>query len=128
VADAFRDGRPETALRITCDYFGGKGSYDALPPEVRSRLASDLPEWKALITSRDAFPNIDRDAVKRLTVPTLLITGEKTLAEMRMTTYELSRLLPEAKVVSIPGVTHDMWIEAPEACRNATLKFIGAHE
>jgi pimeloyl-ACP methyl ester carboxylesterase len=128
VADAFRGARPEEALRITCDYFGGKGSYEALPPEVRSRLASDLPEWKALIKSRDAFPDIDRKAVKGLTVPTLLITGEKTLPEMRMITYELSRLLPEAKVVGIPGATHDMWIEAPEACRNATLKFIGAHE
>jgi pimeloyl-ACP methyl ester carboxylesterase len=102
--------------------------HDALPAEVRSRLASDLPEWKALLTSRDAFPNIDRNAVKGLTVPTLLITGEKTLPEMRMITYELSRLLPDAKVVAIPGATHDMWIEAPEACRNATLKFIGAHD
>jgi non-heme chloroperoxidase len=128
VADAFRHTRPEEVLRITCDYFGGKGSYDALPPEVRSRLASDLPEWKALITSRDAFPNIDRNAAKGLTVPTLLITGEKTLPEMRMITDELSRLLPNAEVVRIPGATHDMWAEAPEACRNATLKFIGAHE
>ena len=50
VADAFRRARPEEALRITCDYFGGKGSYEALTPDVRSRLASDLPEWKALIT------------------------------------------------------------------------------
>ena len=128
VAEAFRRARPTDVLRITCDYFGGKGSYDVLPPDVRSRLASDLPEWKALITSRDAFPNIDRNAVKGLTVPTLLITGEKTLPEMRMITDELSRLMPDAKVVGIPGATHDMWIEAPEVCRNAALKFIGAHE
>ena len=128
VADAFRRARPEEALRITCDYFGGKGSYEALTPDVRSRLASDLPEWKALITSRDAFPNIDRNAVKGFQVPTLLITGEKTLPEMQTITDELSQLLPNAEVVRIPGATHDMWVEAPEACRNATLKFIGAHE
>jgi pimeloyl-ACP methyl ester carboxylesterase len=31
--DAFRKEQPETALRITCDYFSGKGSYDKLPAE-----------------------------------------------------------------------------------------------
>jgi len=66
--------------------------------------------------------------VKGFQVPALLITGEKTLPEMQTITDELSQLLLNAEVVRIPGATHDMWVEAPEACRNATLKFIGAHE
>jgi non-heme chloroperoxidase len=126
--EAFRKDQPETALRITCDYFSGKGSYDKLPAEGRRRLMSDIREWKALTTSPDPFPMLDRDAVRRLKVPTLLITGEKTLNPMRMIIEELSRVMPEAERVTIPGATHDMWLEEPEACGKATLSFLAKHE
>src|SRR5437868_3269005 len=80
--ETFRKEQPETALRITCDYFSGKGSYDKLPAEGRRLLMSNIREWKALTTAHDSFPMVDRDAVRRLKVPTLLITGEKTLNPM----------------------------------------------
>jgi len=125
--DAFRKEQPETALRITCDYFSGKGSYDKLPAEGRRLLMSDVREWKALTTSRDPFPMLDRDVVRRLKVPTLLITGEKTLTPLRMIIEELSRVMPAAECVTIPGATHDMWLEEPKACGKATLSFLGRH-
>jgi len=125
--EAFRKEQPETALRITCDYFSGKGSYDKLPAEGRRILMSDIREWKALTTSQDPFPMLDRDAVRRLKVPTLLITGEKTLNLLRMIIEELRRVMPAAECVTIPGATHDMWLEEPEACGKATLSFLGKH-
>jgi pimeloyl-ACP methyl ester carboxylesterase len=125
--EAFRKEQPETALRITCDYFTGKGSYDKLPAEGRRRLMSDIREWKALTTSQDPFPMIDRDVVRGLKVPTLLITGEKTLNPLRMIIEDLSRVMPAAERVTIPGASHDMWLEEPEACGKATLSFLGKH-
>jgi non-heme chloroperoxidase len=125
--EAFRKEQPETALRITCDYFSGKGSYDKLPAEGRQLLMSDIREWKALTTSQDPFPMLDRDVVRGLKVPTLLITGEKTLSPLRMIIEELSRVLPAAERVTIPGATHDMWLEEPEACGKATLNFLAKH-
>jgi non-heme chloroperoxidase len=125
--EAFRKEEPETALRITCDYFSGKGSYDKLPADGRRLLQSNIREWKALTTSRDAFPILDRDAVRHLKVPTLLITGEKTLTPLRMISEELNRLLPTTERITIPGATHDMWLEEPEACGKATLRFLARH-
>ena len=125
--EAFRKEQSETALRITCDYFSGKGSYDKLPEEGRRLLMSNIREWKALTTSQDSFPMVDRDAVRRLKVPTLLITGEKTLNPMRMIIEELSRVMPGAECVTIRGATHDMWMEEPEACGKATLSFLDKH-
>jgi len=90
--EAFRKEQPETALRITCDYFSGKGSYDKLPAEGRRLLMSNIQEWKALTTSQDSFPMVDRDVVRRLKVRTLLITSEKTLNPMRMIIEESSRV------------------------------------
>ena len=125
--DAFRRNEPETALRITCDYFSGKGSYDKLPEEGRRLLMSNIREWKALTTSQDPFPMLDRNLVRGLKVPTLLITGEKTLNPMRMIIEELRRVMPTAEYVIIPGATHDMWQEEPEACGKATLSFLDKH-
>jgi hypothetical protein len=36
--EAFRKEQPQTALRITCDYFSGKGSYDKLRRKVAASL------------------------------------------------------------------------------------------
>jgi len=62
--------------------------------------------------------------VKRLNVATLLITGEKTLTPLRMIVEELSRVMPAAERVTIPGATHEMWEEEPEACGKPTLSFL----
>ena len=88
---------------------------------------SNMQEWKALTTSQDPFPMVDRDAVRGLKVPTLLITGEKTLNPLRMIIEELSRVMPGAECVTISGATHDMWLQEQEACGKATLSFLDKH-
>ena len=125
--EACRKEQPETAVRIACDYFAGKDSYDKFPPEARRLLMSNIREWKALTTSQEPFPMLDREVVRGLKVPTLLITGEKTLTPLRMIIEELSRVMPAAERVAIPRATHDMWMEEPEACGKATLSFLGRH-
>ncbi|MFL5238694.1 MAG: alpha/beta fold hydrolase [Rhizomicrobium sp.] len=127
VGEAFRKEQPDTALRITCDYFFGKDAYDTLPTQTRQLLMSNIREWKALTTSRDAFPMVERNAVRELKVPVLLMTGEKTSDALRMIVEELSRLMPTAERVTIPGATHEMWQEQPEACGKVTLEFLGRH-
>jgi len=44
--DAFRRNEPETALRITCDYFSGKGSFDQVPAEARQALMDNIGNGK----------------------------------------------------------------------------------
>jgi len=126
-AAAFRNNDPQAALRITCDYFSGKGSYDAMPPDGRRALTDNLREWKALTTSRDAFPPLDRDAVSKLNMSILLLSGEKTLPPLRLINEELIHLLPNAERVAVPNATHDMWIEKPEVCGEAVRSFLDRH-
>ena len=126
-AKAFRRGEPEAALRVACDYFCGKGCYDQMPQEARAALSDNIREWKALTTSRDAFPPLDRELVRKLDVPVLLLTGEKTLAPLRLINAELGRLLPKANRVTIPNATHDMWIQDPQACGTAVMDFLSKH-
>ena len=125
--EAFRRDDPEAALRITCDYFSGIGSYDQMPTGFKQSLMDNIREWKALTTSQDAFPMLSRDAVVRLKLPILLITGEKTLPPLRMINDALNHLLPNAEQVTVPGATHDMWLQDPERCGQATVKFLARH-
>jgi non-heme chloroperoxidase len=122
--DAFRFGNKEDTLRIALDYFESKGAYDRLPDAAKKQLREDLPEWRALATSRDAFPLLRPHEVARIEKPVLLLTGENTQKIFAFIDEELKRVLPKARDVIIPQAKHEMWAENEEACRSATLEFL----
>jgi pimeloyl-ACP methyl ester carboxylesterase len=72
------------------------------------------------------YPGLDRDAVRTIEVPTLLLSGEKSAASHKSVDAELERLLPELsrQRVIIRDADHGMWFQQPEACRSATLEFL----
>jgi pimeloyl-ACP methyl ester carboxylesterase len=44
-----------------------------------------------------------------------------------MISGEMKRLLPNAEKGTIAGATHDMWMENPKRCGQATIKFLARH-
>src|SRR6185436_5101326 len=104
-----------------------KLTFASLPPEVRSMLLENALEWRALTRSRDAFPDLPLDAVRRIKAPTLLLSGERSLALHGLLDRQLAGLLPRSERVVIPNATHEMWNEFPAECRSAALTFIAKH-
>jgi len=131
----FREGNAEQAMRVTIDWFGKNGyliegkpaRFDALPPETRSFIMANALEWQALTTSSDAFPLLDREAVKALKAPILLMSGQNTMQMNKLIDAELERLLPKAETVVMRGATHEMWAEQPDACRARAASFFAKH-
>jgi non-heme chloroperoxidase len=131
----FREGNTEQAMRVTVDWFGRNGylidgkpaQFDALPPETRSFIMQNALEWQALTTSVDAFPMLDRDAVKALGAPILLMSGQNTMQMNKQIDAELERLLPGAETAVIRDATHEMWTEQPDACRARVSSFFAKH-
>jgi non-heme chloroperoxidase len=124
---AFRDGDPEQALRISIDYFAGPGVWEQLPEEVRTMIRDNQHEWQAATTSSDFFPPLSRDDVARSAKPMLMLTGGQTLAIHQLVNAELEWLRPNDQRVHIPDATHELWGEFPELCRETTLAFLGRH-
>jgi non-heme chloroperoxidase len=131
----FRRGDDRQALRITIDWFGRNGyvidgkpaHFDTLPPEIRAFILQNSREWRALTTSSDAFPMLDRAAVKAVKVPILLMSGQNTMQLNKLIDAELRKLLPRAEAVVIRGATHEMWAEQPDVCRARISSFIAEH-
>ena len=122
---AFAKGDSEDAVRTIVNS-SREGAYDKIPEPFRKRLRQNARELEALVISDNMYPRLDRDAVRKIAVPTLLLSGEKSPASHRRIDKELERLLPEKgrQRVIIRGADHGMWLQQPEACRKAVLEFL----
>ena len=65
---------------------------------------------------RLGFPPID--------VPTLLLWGEKDTALAKYTTFGTEHFAPQLTLQYLPGVSHWVQQDAPEACNNALRSFL----
>jgi pimeloyl-ACP methyl ester carboxylesterase len=134
VGNLFRAGDDQQALRKTIEWFvangyrlpGGMTTFDSLPEDIRTYLLQNSREWKALTLSTDAFPKISYESIRKMSIPTLMLSGEKSMQINRIMDAELERLLPKNTRVMIPNASHDMWNENPEACRDHTLAFLSS--
>jgi pimeloyl-ACP methyl ester carboxylesterase len=132
---AFRKHDPESALRITVDWFGSHEfprdghpvTYAGLPAADRKFLMQDIKEWQALTTSRDAFPSISREQVSQIRKPVLLLSGSRSVAAFRLVADELARTLPSLQFVVLDGATHEMWSEVPQELTAKISRFLPQH-
>jgi pimeloyl-ACP methyl ester carboxylesterase len=133
-ARGFREG-DEAGVKAAIDGFGELGysgsdqrmTFATLPPEIKSILLQNGLEWRALTQSRDAFPDLPFEAVKRIMAPTLLLSGQRSLALHGILDRQLGRLLPHNERIILANATHEMWNEYPAECRAAALAFLATH-
>ena len=133
-ARGFRE-RDEAGVKAAVDGFGELGysgtdqkmTFDTLPPEDRRVLLDNAREWRALTMSKDAFPALPVGTVKRITAPTLLLSGQRSLKLADLIDKRLESLLPQAQRIVLANATHEMWNEYPEECRNAAIAFFARH-
>jgi len=122
---AFEKGDTEGAVRAVVDS-GREGAYEKIPSPFRKLLLRNARELEALVTSDAMYPPLARDAVRKISVPALLLSGEKSPRSLKVIDEEMERLLPEKtrQRVIIQGADHGMWFQHPAACRKAVLEFL----
>ncbi|HKA07284.1 MAG TPA: alpha/beta hydrolase [Gemmataceae bacterium] len=122
---AFEKGDAAGAVRTIVDS-SREGSFDKIPEAFRKRLLRNANELEALVTSEDMYPPLEREAVRKIAVPTLLLSGEKSPPSHKSIDAELELLLPakSRQRVTIRDADHGMWFQQPEGCRKAVLEFL----
>lgn len=110
--------------------------------------------WRQLLrypfldpTLRDIFPDVRRhnvagqrhmfrymldmnvwDEIDHITAPVLVIAGDRDPIIPYAHQRACAHRLPHAKFLSLPGVGHVAFAEAPEAFRNAVMGWLAAHD
>jgi len=74
--------------------------------------------------SSDAFPLVRREDVRRVTIPTLMLSGANSYAIGKLIDAELERALPNEERVIVPEATHETCNEQPAFCVAAIRTFL----
>jgi pimeloyl-ACP methyl ester carboxylesterase len=120
----FAAGQDDAAMRIFIDAFDGPGAFDRLPAERRRTVMENARFFKALTLSSDPFPNLPKDAVRRLPLPVLIVRGADTDELHRLVTEELGRVLPDARRAIIPHAGHGSPRQNAKAFNAALIDFL----
>lgn len=122
---AFQKGERESGCRAFINYvLDDANAWEKMPEEARQDILNHAREWDVMMTTGELFPVIEPQAVRAITAPVLLLSGEKSYSFLGLIDEELTRLLPHARQIILRGATHRMWFEQPEICRNDVLEFL----
>ena len=98
-------------------------------PEQAERLAQIVASysgwsWLHASPERDADLPTPRP-LERISVPTLLVMGERDIDEFQAIANHITRTIPRLTKLVLPGVGHMSNMEAPDAFNEAVLSFLG---
>jgi pimeloyl-ACP methyl ester carboxylesterase len=123
---AFRRGDDDAAMRIFAYGVLGKDTYERLSEERRQQARENLNALRAQLLGA-GFPPLSDDDVRRVRIPTLLMTGERSPAFLLRLTDRLQELLPDVERIEIAGASHAMQEENAGAVNEAIRRFL-AHQ
>jgi proline-specific peptidase len=114
----------ELTLREFPFYFARYGDEERAYLET---LRSETPNGDALrLFNREQVPSFDlRPELARIAAPTLVIAGEQDFITGPLSAAELGEGIAGAETVLLPDTGHFVFIEAPDAFRQAVLAFLG---
>lgn len=103
-------------------------------PEKEIALLRAEPAWQGRLAAAhtvvretaDADYAFDPERFRKLTVPTLLLLGEKSPPFLKKPTERLASALPSSRVVVMPGQGHIAMTTAPELFLREVIGFLAA--
>jgi len=128
--EAYLRGNMEDGLRKFMDgILGRKGAFDQIPQPQRTELLRFAPEMKLemLADPRHYLPTPTGQELAQLSVPVLLVGGDRSPNMFRIIMDELVRWLPNNERVIIPNAGHSMHAGNPDAYNRVVLEFLAKH-
>jgi pimeloyl-ACP methyl ester carboxylesterase len=125
--DLLARGQTEAGLRTFVDGLFGEGTFDELPAAVRELIMDNVCEFGLETSSPDFWTAFTCEDSRRVTTPTLLLSGGSSIRMFQLVVEQLARCLPNSEHVRIPDSGHDLPTEDVDAYREVALDFLGAH-
>jgi non-heme chloroperoxidase len=124
--DLFAKGEDDSAVKSFISGVHGPGSFERLPPKIQEHMLLNAHEMRAELRMPPEryFPVFTCDDARRITMPTLLVTGTNSPSSFRAILDQLHVCVPSSSVTEIPAASHGVQFENPEAFNDALLKFV----
>jgi pimeloyl-ACP methyl ester carboxylesterase len=125
---AVKRGDLEQAIRVSVDWLSAEPSfYDRLAADVKRHMLANSKILRSFVFGKGA-PPFGEDNVRRITQPTLLVTGKRSHAGILRTTDDMANLLPNAQRAVVPNAAHTMQAQNSAGLNQAILGFLGRYE
>lgn len=122
VVEAFKQADDRKAMSIFSAVLGR--DLDKMPLSLVERTMQNAVAIRAINEYSEPFPKISEKKLRRLKIPTLIVTGENTVGIHKLVNQELLRLIPNAKESVIPNSGHLAARENPKAYNETVLNFL----
>lgn len=123
---AYRRGDDEAAMRAFGHGVFGKASFENISPERKQQARDNVGADRAQVLGA-GLPPISDDEVRRVSVPVMLIVGDRSPAIMRLMSDHLDEILPNSRKVFIANASHLMHEDNPKAVNDVIMKFLDQH-
>jgi pimeloyl-ACP methyl ester carboxylesterase len=123
VAPYFEKRDYEKGLREYMLRVAGR-DFDQIPDDIRTVQLQNAHTLLAEVQAAETENFNKRDASK-IDIPTLLLTGERSIPYLKRTALELSKLLPKVTFQTISKAGHSMHTQNPVEYNKLVLDFIG---
>ncbi len=123
---AAKRGDLEQSIRIFGQFLLGKQRYAAMPEWFREMVFANRATHAAQLLGK-GFPPLDPNEVRRIDVPTLLLTGSESPAFLHRLTDRLAELLPHVERATIANASHAAHADNPEELNRVLLRFLDAN-
>jgi pimeloyl-ACP methyl ester carboxylesterase len=121
------NGEEESAVREFLHTVVGVEVLGLLPDERRSVVLENAETLLPMLRTYYESPMLGGKQLKRVNVPTLLITGEFSPRISRLSNEMINRCLPNSKTAVLQGASHGLQIENPEGFNRLALDFLSAN-
>jgi pimeloyl-ACP methyl ester carboxylesterase len=125
--EAFRKDDVGAGLRLFAEAVGGPGTYDRRSDGDRKMMSDNAASAVADAISSRPRPVFTCEMAKRISVPTLVMNGERSPEFFHRIVDQLEKCLPERMRVKIPDSSHTVPAENPPAFDDAVTAFITSH-
>ena len=123
---AFKKGNNEEGWQNFAVGILGGGRFNNVPEERKQQMRDNVKTLRAQLLGPE-FPPFNEADGRRISVPTLLVTGEQSLAFFERIADRLQKCIPVVERQRIRGGSHLMFEDQPEAFNRVVLDFLSRH-
>ena len=127
-AEAFKNNNNEKGVEIFIGGVLGDSLYFSKAPQLEKDIMMDNTlELRGIVLTENLFPSVSCDDIKKLKIPVLLITGDRSPQIFTSIINELDSCLNNNELAILSNSSHGLEYENPLEFNKIVLDFINKH-